>query len=98
MPYMPSETDNATLREMLRHVDLAEEFGRGRDLESIHDDPMPLYAIIRCLEIISEASRRLSEELKARHAQIPWPEMAAAGNFYRHEYEDVLPQRVWKTL
>ncbi len=24
--------------------------------------------------------------------------MAAAGNFYRHKYEDVLPRRVWKTL
>jgi len=24
--------------------------------------------------------------------------MAAAGNFYRHNYEDVLPRRVWKTL
>jgi uncharacterized protein with HEPN domain len=33
-----------------------------------------------------------------RHDQIPWREMAAAGNFYRHKYEDVLPQRVWKTL
>ena len=59
---------------------------------------MPLYAITRCLEVISEASRRLSEELKARHMQISWREMAAAGNFYRHNYEDVLPRRVWKTL
>jgi uncharacterized protein with HEPN domain len=40
----------------------------------------------------------LSNELKARHLQIPWREMAAAGNFYRHNYEDVRPQRVWKTL
>jgi len=30
--------------------------------------------------------------------QISWREMAAAGNFYRHNYEDVLPRRVWKTL
>jgi uncharacterized protein with HEPN domain len=30
--------------------------------------------------------------------QISWWEMAAAGNFYRHNYEDVLPHRVWKTL
>jgi uncharacterized protein with HEPN domain len=27
-----------------------------------------------------------------------WREMAAAGNFYRHNYEDVTPRRVWKTL
>ena len=59
---------------------------------------MRLYAIIRAPEIISEASRRLSDELKARHPDIPWREMAAAGNFYRHNYEDVTPRRVWKTL
>jgi Protein of unknown function DUF86 len=50
------------------------------------------------LEIISAASRRLSDELKARHPDIPWREMAAAGNFYRHNYEDVTPRRVCKTL
>ena len=94
---MRSETDGATLREMLHHIDLAERFAHGRSLESLRD-LMPLYAVTRCLEIISEASRRLSAELKARHHQIPWREMATAGNFYRHHYEDVLPQRVWKTL
>jgi uncharacterized protein with HEPN domain len=40
----------------------------------------------------------LSDELKARHPQTPWRAMAAAGNFYRHSYEDVLPRRVWNTL
>jgi len=95
---MPSEQDTATLREMLDHVGLAEKFASGRSFESLRDDPMPLYAIVRCLEIISEASRRLSVELKAHYPEIPWQQMAAAGNFYRHKYEDVLPARVWKTL
>jgi uncharacterized protein with HEPN domain len=98
MSCMRSEKDSATLHEILHHIDLAEKFGNGRSFESLRDDLMPLYAVTRCLEIISETSRRLSDELKARHRQIPWREMAAAGNFYRHHYEDVLPQRVWKTL
>jgi uncharacterized protein with HEPN domain len=95
---MLSETERGALRGMLHHIDLAERFVRGRGLQSLRDDPMPLYAIIRCLEIISEASRRLSDELKMRHPHMPWREMAAAGNFYRHDYEDVLPSRVWKTV
>ena len=57
-----------------------------------------LYGVTRCLEIISEASRRLPEELKARHPAIEWREMAASGNFYRHEYEDVAARRVSDTL
>jgi uncharacterized protein with HEPN domain len=95
---MLSEKDSGTLRDILRHIDLAEQFAHGKDYEGLRDDLQALYAVIRSLEIISEASRRLSDELKARHAGIPWREMAAAGNFYRHNYEDVTPNRVWKTL
>lgn len=93
---MPSQSDVPALRDILRHIELAERFGRERGVG--RDDLLPLFAVTCCLEIISEASRRLSAGLKAPHTHIPWPQMAAAGNFYRHDYEDVLPQRVWKTL
>jgi uncharacterized protein with HEPN domain len=57
-----------------------------------------LYAVTRCLEIISEASRRLPGDLKARHPTIAWKQMAGAGNVYRHDYEDVAAQFVWDTV
>jgi uncharacterized protein with HEPN domain len=76
---MPSERDSTTLREMLRHIELAEKFALGQSYESLRSDLMPLFAVIRCLEVISEASRRLSDELKARHPQIPWRQIADAG-------------------
>jgi uncharacterized protein with HEPN domain len=50
------------------------------------------------LEIISEASRRLPEDLKARHPDIEWKQMAGAGNIYRHNYEDVAAHYVWETV
>jgi uncharacterized protein with HEPN domain len=37
-------------------------------------------------------------ELKARHPAISWKQMAAAGNVYRHDYEDVAAQFVWDTV
>jgi uncharacterized protein with HEPN domain len=54
--------------------------------------------VTRCLEIISEASRRLPDELKARHPSIAWKDMAGAGNIYRHDYEDVAAQQVWEAV
>lgn len=57
-----------------------------------------MYAVTRCLEIISEASRRLPDELKARHPSIAWKDMAAAGNIYRHDYEDVAAEHVWDAV
>ena len=79
-PSMPSdnEKERGALGDMLRHIDLAERFAHGLDEEALSNNLQALYAVIRSLEIISEASRRLSDELKARHPDIPWRDMAAA--------------------
>jgi uncharacterized protein with HEPN domain len=50
------------------------------------------------LEIISEASRRLPQELLQRHQEIDWAAIAAAGNIYRHEYEGVDAALIWHTV
>jgi len=36
--------------------------------------------------------------LKAHYPTISWKQMAAAGNVYRHDYEDVAAQVVWDTV
>jgi uncharacterized protein with HEPN domain len=95
---MPSERIDGVLRDIFHHIDLATEFVRDFDLDMFKADIRTVYAVTRCLEIISEASRRLPQELKARHPQIEWRQMAAAGNVYRHDYEDVLAQLVWNTV
>lgn len=74
------------------------QFVEGFDGDAFKDDARTVYAVTRCLEIISEASRRLPEELKARHPAIAWKQMAGAGNVYRHDYEDVAAQFVWDTV
>lgn len=55
------------------------------------------YAVTRALEIISEASRRLPDDLKARYPALDWQAIAAAGNVYRHEYENIDDSLVWHT-
>lgn len=95
---MPSDRVEGTLRDILHHIHLADEFAAGLDREAFAADLRSIYAATRCLEIISEASRRLPEELKARHPAIAWRQMAAAGNVYRHNYEDAAAHLVWETV
>jgi uncharacterized protein with HEPN domain len=95
---MHSDAEGNALRDILRQIDLAQTFMQGQAEETFSADIMRVYAVTRCLEIISEASRRLSDELKARHPGIAWREMAGAGNIYRHDYEDVAAPRVWDTV
>ena len=97
---MPSEPEATRryLNDIHHHIEVARGFIDGMNYEAFRDDTRTVYAVTRCLEIISEASRRLPDELKVRHPSIEWREMAAAGNIYRHEYEDVAAKRLWHTL
>jgi uncharacterized protein with HEPN domain len=95
---MPSRSAEAILRDLAYHIDLAEHFAAGFDFDAFRDDLRTVYAVTRCLEIISEASRRLPDDLKARHSSIAWKDMAGAGNIYRHDYEDVAAKHVWDTV
>ncbi|NVO13048.1 MAG: DUF86 domain-containing protein [Rhodoplanes sp.] len=94
----PSKSAQAALRDILHQIDLATEFTRGFTAATFKQDLRTIYAVTRCLEIISEASRRLPDALKARHPDIAWKQMAGAGNVYRHDYEDVAAQFVWDTV
>ena len=67
-------------------------------LADFETDRLRRYALIRCLEIISEASRRLDPAIQSRHPEIPWQDIASAGNIYRHEYQDLDTRLVWGTI
>ena len=95
---MRSDAPLTALRDIAHHIDLAVHFAASFDYDRFRDDLRTVYAVTRCLEIISEASRRLPDEFKARHPTIRWKEMAGAGNVYRHNYEDVAASYVWTTV
>ena len=82
----------------MTNIDFAQDFIKGLDYETFLDDTRTFYAVTRCLEIISEASRRLSPAMKERHPSIAWSKIAGAGNIYRHDYEDVAHRLVWGTV
>lgn len=95
---MLSDTDKDALIDMRDNILLAQAFTKDIDLEAFQSDVKVFYAATRCLEIISEASRRLSAELKQRHSHLPWKAIAGSGSIYRHDYENVLARRVFDTI
>jgi uncharacterized protein with HEPN domain len=95
---MLSKSAATALYDIQHHIYLAVNFTATFNLQKFQEDLRTVYAVTRCLEIISEASRRLPDELKLRHPVIKWKQMAAAGNIYRHDYEDVAANYVWETV
>ena len=95
---MPFESTRAALQDIADNVRLAQDFVAGLSRADFEADTKTRYAAIRCLEIISVASRRLPDEIKLRHASIPWRQIAGAGNVYRHDYQLVGDDLVLRTV
>ena len=95
---MRSNTEQLALQGISENIVLARTFIEGMTLAEFQADRRTVYAVTRCLEIISEASRKLSAELKARHPDIDWIKVAAAGNIYRHGYQTVRDEILWNTV
>jgi uncharacterized protein with HEPN domain len=67
-------------------------------LESFAADRQKRWQVERGLEIVSEASRHLPEDMKARHPEIPWRKVAGIGNVLRHEYTRVAADVLWRPV
>jgi len=94
---MLSEKTRDALTGIRMNIEAARAFTEGMSFLEFTQDLKTFYAVTRALEIISEASRRLPDDLKARHPHMPWRAIRDAGNLYRHRYDNVAASLVWRT-
>jgi uncharacterized protein with HEPN domain len=95
---MPSKRAAIALFDIRDNAKLAQEFAAGQSLDAFKADRRTFYAVTRCLEIISEAARRLPSSLRDRHPELPWRAIVGVGNVYRHDYDNVAEEFVWRTV
>jgi uncharacterized protein with HEPN domain len=97
---MPSEAVKTAqaLLDIVGNIDNVDAFVADVTADQFLDDIKTYYAALRALEIISEASRKLPDDLQDRHAEIPWRAIRDAGNLYRHDYLKVSEATVWATI
>lgn len=56
------------------------------------------FAVVRALEIVGEATKRLPMELRDEYPAIPWKDMAGMRDRIIHGYDNVHLQTVWDTV
>ncbi len=95
---MLSDRARLALFDIRDNLRLAGEFAAGSTLETFTADRRTFYAVTRCLEIVSEAARRLPASLRNRHPELPWRAIMGVGNIYRHDYDNVAEEIVWRTV
>ena len=90
--------DDATLLDMLKAARLAVEFKGKLSKKAFLRDIKTQSAILHQLLVIGEAAKRLSEDFRLQHLQIPWTRIAGMRDKLIHQYDAVDLDEVWKTV
>ena len=86
------------LRDIIDAVEKIEKFTEGMDSEGFYADDKTAYAVIRALEIIGEATKKVPQNIKESYPQVPWREMAGIRDKLIHDYFGVNLEVIWKTV
>lgn len=86
------------LFDMLDAIGQIEAAVSGLTPETLAADAMRYRAIERWLEIISEASRHIGDDLRAKEPGIEWRQIASIGNVLRHGYQSIDHRVLWNIV
>ena len=90
--------DKLYLKDILSAFESIQKFVEGMSFEDFKADDKTSSAVIRKFEIIGEATKKISEEIRQKYPQIPWKEMAGMRDRLIHFYIGVDYQLIWETI
>ena len=86
------------LDDILESIEKIEEYTQNLTEEQFSRNTETQDAVLRRLAIIGEAVKQLPSDIKEKHKQIPWKQIAGARDIFVHEYFGIGIERVWETI
>ena len=86
------------VRDMLNNAERALKFVRGMEYAEFARDEKTQYAVVRAIEIIGEAGKKVPKSLQETYTKIPWREITGTRDKLIHDYIVVNLSVVWKTV
>ncbi len=90
--------DSVYLKHIRDAIARIQQYTRGVSKTSFLRESLVQDAVIRQIEIIGEAARRVSEKIRSENVQIPWQDIAGMRNKLIHDYFGVDLEKVWMTV
>ena len=95
---LSTKKDEAYLKHILEAISNIKRFMKGLTKEKFLRNKEKQYAILRGLEIIGEATKNLSKEIKAKYSEVHWGDIAGMRDKLIHQYFGVNLYLVWETV
>ncbi len=86
------------LGDIITAIADAIEFTSGMDYAAFAADRRTVNAVIRSLEVVGEATKRIPTSFRQKHSDIPWSKMAGMRDVLIHDYMGVDIKTVWKVV
>jgi len=85
-------------RDVLDATEKAQLFVADISFEAFQTNDEKVFAVIRALEIIGEASKKIPASIRKRYPEVPWAAMAGMRDKLAHDYFGVNLRRLWETV
>lgn len=91
------DTDHIRLQHMLEAAREAVGYVEGLRRAGLDGDRPLQHSLVHCIQIIGEATARLTPAFRQAHPDVPWQDMVAMRNRLIHAYFDIDLDIVWRT-
>jgi len=98
MPRESLDDDRIRLMHMLESAQRAIRIAGTMSQEALAHDEVRLLAVVKSIEVIGEASTKVSQSTRTRHAAIDWQGIRGMRNRLIHGYDSIDEQIVYRTL
>jgi len=83
------------INDILTAISDIQSFTRGMSFEDFEKDKKTVNAVIRSLEVLGEATKKIPKPLRQQNPEIPWNQMAGMRDILIHDYMGVDLKTVW---
>src|SRR3989344_459129 len=83
------------IQDIFDSIEEVEMFIKGFDYDAFKKDRKTINAVVRSLEVIGEAVKKVPEDVKNQYSEIPWKNMSGMRDKLIHEYFGVYEEIVW---
>ena len=86
------------LRDMLDAMEKAQQFVENLSYEEFKEDDKTVFAVVRALEIVGEATKNIPNDIRNEYPEVPWKDMAGMRDILIQDYFGADVETVWLTV